>query len=422
MKNKSLLAISIALASQTSFGAGFYLKEQSIVSQGAAFAGAGARTDSASSVYFNPAGTAGMESMLEGGAHVLIPDQKVTGTAGIGALSTAAQEPLDTKLIPNFYYTRPMAGGVVGVGVSAPYGSTNEYDSNFVGALDSYYTSLKTIDLSASFAKELSDKVRVGAALVYQTADIEQRKLVSSVLLGNATTSTATLKGDSSTLTYTLGAQFDLDNGGIIGLSYKPAVDQKIKGTNSISQNFNLPVSGIGAIPISAGTYNASGTLKLPNQVSASAVLPISEQTDLLFDVTRYGWSAYNNLTVNTQWGAPLGTQPSVSAQNYKDTTSFALGMEHRYNDSLTVRAGVHFDPTPTNNTDRSFSTPDGDRTWLAVGASKKLENGWIWDVAYTHIDVDDTSLNRQVATGVFARAEAESSFNILSIGVRIPF
>jgi len=410
MKQKLLLASAIALAAQSALGAGFYLKEQSVVSQGAAFAGAGARTDSASSVYFNPAGTAGMDSQLELGAHVLMPDQKVTGRGAIPNLTTATQEPLDTKLIPNFYYTRPMAGGVVGLGVSAPYGSTNEYKQNFVGALDSYYTSLKTVDLSLSYARELTDRLRLGAALVYQTADIEQRKRLSPF-----SASTATLEGDSSALTYTLGAQFDLENGGTLGLSYKPAVNQDIKGTNTISETITIPKL------VPAGTFNASGRLKLPSIVSASLNMPISDQTDVLFDVTRYGWSAYDNLTVNTNI---LGTNSStVSPQNYKDTTSFALGLEHSYDDSLTVRAGMHFDPTPTNNTDRSFSTPDGDRTWIAVGASKTMQSGWTWDFAFTHINVEDASLDRQIPeTPFIARADAESRFNILSIGVRVPF
>ena len=404
MKQRLLLASAVALAAQSALGAGFYLKEQSVVSQGAAFAGAGARTDSASSVYFNPAGTAGMDSQLELGAHVLMPDQKVTGRGAIPNLTTATQEPLDTKLIPNFYYTRPMAGGVVGLGVSAPYGSTNEYKQNFVGALDSYYTSLKTVDLSLSYARELTDRLRLGAALVYQTADIEQRKRLSPF-----SASTATLEGDSSALTYTLGAQFDLTNGATVGLSYKPAVNQNITGTNTISETLGT---------YQKGNYNASGTLKLPSMISASLSLPVSQQTKLLFDLTRYGWSTYDNLTVTS-----TGLPQSVSQQNYKDTTSFALGMEHAYDDSLTVRAGLHFDPTPTNDTDRSFSTPDGDRTWIAVGASKTMESGWTWDFAFTHINVEDASLDRQIPkTPFIARADAESSFNILSIGVRVPF
>ena len=415
------VAVAVAMASTPlAQAAGFYLKEQSIVSQGAAFAGAAARQDVASSVYFNPAGIAEMGSQIEGGVHLLIPDQKVTGTAAIGALSIAEQEPLSNSTIPNFYYTKPIGDGVAGFGISAPFGSKNEYASDFIGALDSYYVSLKTVDFSFAYAEKINERMRLGGSLVYQTADIEQRKLVSSVLIGSASTATATLKGDSTALGMTIGAQFDLENGGVLGVTYKKGLEQDIEGTNTISNAFTLTVGGV-AVPIAAGSYNATGTLKLPSMASISLIHPISDRTDLMFDVTRYGWSAYDNLTVNTAWGAPLGTQPSVSDQNYSDTTSFSLGAEHRYGNGWTARAGVHLDPTPTNDTDRSFTTPDGDRTWLAFGASKETDSGTTWDFAYTHINVANTDLNREVSDGVFAQATAESTFNIISIGVRVP-
>ena len=435
MKLKYIAVAIATVSAPLAQAAGFYLKEQSIVSQGAAFAGAAARQDAASSVYFNPAGIADMNSQIEGGVHLLIPDQKVTGTAAIGLLSIAEQEPLSNSTIPNFYYTKPIGDGVAGFGISAPFGSKNEYASDFIGALDSYYVSLKTVDVSFAYATKLNDRMRLGGSLVYQTADIEQRKLVSSVLIGGASTATATLKGDSTALGMTIGAQFDLESGGVLGISYKKGLEQDIEGTNTVSALFSADPDGAGAVPtldFAAGTYTASGKLKLPSMLSISLIHPLSDKTDLMFDVTRYGWSAYDNLTVNTAWGEQainggggatvnLGTQPSVSDQNYSDTTSFSLGAEHRYGNGWTARAGLHLDPTPTNDTDRSFTTPDGDRTWIALGASKETDSGVTWDLAYTHIKVDDTDLNREVATGTFAQATAESTFNIISIGVRVP-
>jgi len=431
------VAVALAMASTPlAQAAGFYLKEQSIVSQGAAFAGAAARQDVASSVYFNPAGIAEMGSQIEGGVHLLIPDQTVTGTndplagtAAAGVLTTAVQEPLSNSTIHNFYYTRPLGDGVAGFGISAPFGSKNEYSVDFTGALDSYYVSLKTVDLSFAYGKRISQRARLGGALVYQTAEIEQRKRVS------AAGSTATLEGDSSALGLTLGAQFDLESGGVLGISYKKGLEQDIEGTNTVSALFSSDPDGAGAVPtldFAAGTYAASGKLKLPSMLSISLIHPVSDQTDLMVDITRYGWSSYDNLTVNTAWGEQainggggatvnLGTQPSVSDQNYSDTTSFSLGAEHRYGNGWTARAGVHFDPTPTNDTDRSFTTPDGDRTWLAFGASKVTDSGTTWDFAYTHINVANTDLNREVSDGVFAQATAESTFNIISIGVRVP-
>jgi long-chain fatty acid transport protein len=413
------LAVAIATVSAPfAQAAGFYLKEQSIVSQGAAFAGAAARQDAASSVYFNPAGIAEMDSQIEGGVHLLIPDQKVTGTSdpfggAIPGLTIATQEPLSNSTIPNFYYTRPLGDGVAGFGISAPFGSKNEYSSNFTGAFDSYYVKLKTIDVSFAYAKTISETARLGGALVYQTADIEQRKRVS------AAGSTATLKGDSSALGLTVGIQFDLEGGGVLGISYKKGLEQDIEGTNTVSADFTS-----GGVTFAAGSYNANGTLKLPSMMSVSLIHPVSDQTDVMFDVTRYGWSAYDNLTVNTAWGTqgviPVGTVASVSNQNYVDTTSFSLGAEHRYGNGWTARAGLHLDPTPTNDTDRSFTTPDGDRTWIALGTSKETDSGVTWDFAYTHIKVDDTTLNRVTDAGTIP-ATAESTFNIISIGVRVP-
>lgn len=418
MKLKYIAVAIATVSAPLAQAAGFYLKEQSIVSQGAAFAGAAARQDAASSVYFNPAGIAEMDSQIEGGVHLLIPDQKVTGTSdpfggAIPGLTIATQEPLSNSTIPNFYYTRPLGDGVAGFGISAPFGSKNEYSSNFTGAFDSYYVKLKTVDVSFAYAKTISETARLGGALVYQTADIEQRKRVS------AAGSTATLKGDSSALGLTLGIQFDLEGGGVLGISYKKGLEQDIEGTNTVSADFTS-----GGVTFGAGSYNANGTLKLPSMMSVSLIHPVSDQTDVMFDVTRYGWSAYDNLTVNTAWGTqggiPVGTVASVSNQNYVDTTSFSLGAEHRYGNGWTARAGLHLDPTPTNDTDRSFTTPDGDRTWIALGASKETDSGITWDFAYTHIKVDDTTLNRVTDAGTIP-ATAESTFNIISIGVRVP-
>ena len=53
------------------------LKNNPLFLRGAAYAGATARSDTASSIYFNPAGIAGMGTVFEGGAHVLLMDQEV---------------------------------------------------------------------------------------------------------------------------------------------------------------------------------------------------------------------------------------------------------------------------------------------------------------------------------------------------------
>ncbi|MGB0958348.1 MAG: outer membrane protein transport protein, partial [Litorivicinus sp.] len=96
------------------------------------------------------------------------------------------------------------------------------------------------------------------------------------------------------------------------------------------------------------------------------------------------------------------------------------------YSAGVTARAGIHFDPTPTNDTDRSTSTPDGDRTWLSVGASKLLAENLIVDGALTYILVEDGIVNRTTTTGPtpngLTKAKASGNVGILSLGLRYKF
>ena len=406
------LGLSSVLLTQASYSAGFYLKEQSIVSQGAAYAGATARNDTASSVYFNPAGIAGMGSEFEGGTHILLMDQEVSDTGTVngggaapGALAaltnTSTQEPLDTKVIPNIYYTIEMLGGTMGFGISAPFGSSNEYDSNFVGAVDSYETSLKTVNFTTAFAKEVSPGMRLGAGIVYQTAEIEQFK--------QSGFGPASIEGDSHDIGWSFGVQKDLASGGTIGVSYLSGFSQDIEGTQTIAG------AGINGVP-------ATGTLELPSILSLGAVIPMGSKSKLMFDASRYDWSTLSTTAITTTGGVD-----STLAFNYKDTTSVSLGFEHDYSDGLKIRLGWMRDPTPTNDTDRSLMTPDGDRDWLSFGFSKQLSSDMTLDFAYSHIMVDKGIVNKRVFTSATptwtdVKVEADTTIDIISLGIRKTF
>ena len=124
----------------------------------------------------------------------------------------------------------------------------------------------------------------------------------------------------------------------------------------------------------------------------------------------------------------PAGTAFTPANNNYKDTVSFGIGLEHDYGDGLTVRSGIHVDPTPTNDTDRSTSTPDSDRTWLAFGLSKDMNENMTLDAAFTHIIADDGKINKTVVTSTNPtttaniKANVKSSVNIVSLGFRYKF
>jgi long-chain fatty acid transport protein len=56
--------------------------------------------------------------------------------------------------------------------------------------------------------------------------------------------------------------------------------------------------------------------------------------------------------------------------------------------------AGVAYDQSPVNDTDRSARLPDSDRTWLTLGARYKYSTALNFDVAAAYIFVKDGSIN----------------------------
>jgi long-chain fatty acid transport protein len=234
-----------------------------------------------------------------------------------------------------------------------------------------------------------------------QTAEIEQFK--------QSEAGPASVKGDSHDIGWAVGLQKDLASGGTIGVSYLSGFSQDIEGTQTIA------IAGINAVP-------ARGTLELPSILSLGAIIPVSNKTDLMFDVSRYDWDTLSTTTITTTGGVD-----SALNFNYKDTTSISVGVEHDYGDGMVVRAGWMRDPTPTNDTDRSLMTPDGDRDWLTLGFSKELSKDLMLDFAYSHIMVDKGVVNKRVFTSAAptftdVKVEADTTIDIISLGIRKTF
>jgi long-chain fatty acid transport protein len=359
---QAAIGVILATGATQLHAAGFYLKEQSIVSQGQAFAGVAAQSGLASSTYFNPAGLATLDvTTVEGGTHLILTDQKVKdngSTGGDVTANTTEQSPLDDVIvIPNLYWAMPLEeGSVLGVGVSAPFGSSNEYQADYFGKYNHVKADLKTVDLTVAIGKQINENLRLGGSLYYQKLDVEQVK--ASTIGG-----TATLKGDAADIGYSFGLQYSAGKT-TWGLSHRSGTTQDITGSNIVSGSL---------LEISVdGSYTTSATMKLPAITSLGVEHQFSEETDLYLGITHYSWSVYDKLVVVTPDLAIART--ATTNNNYNDTTSFSIGVNHHYRSDLELRAGFHYDPTPTNDTDRSFSTPDGDRTWLTFGASKTVD------------------------------------------------
>ncbi|MDB5646001.1 outer membrane protein transport protein, partial [Methylobacterium sp.] len=121
------------------------------------------------------------------------------------------------------------------------------------------------------------------------------------------------------------------------------------------------------------------------------------------------------------------GNVGSALPLNYNDGYTYAIGAEYDWSPSLTVRAGVAYEVSPIDFTNRSVRLPDADRVNLSLGASYRWSEKLTLNLAYSHFFVDKGRIltgpgrDYNVQNIVFAGL-ADSSADIVSVGFRYVF
>ena len=372
--------------------AGFFIKEMSVTGLGRAFAGAPAAADDASTVWFNPAGMTSLPANeVEAAVHLIAPQTELTndgskkansGGTFVPATDNSTQTPYDATPIPNLFGVVRDAdrGFALGFGVTAPFGMANEYSETWFGRFDSIKTDLKTYNYSLVGAYDINRYVTIGGGVDYQIAEVT----LTSMKNNSGTELHSTLEGnDNGLFGFNAGVLVHATPDTDVGLHYRSGFTHPIEGTATLRSD-----SSSGAI---ASQYAAKADLGLPELASLGVKHRLNGKVTLLGDVSYYGWSAFDAIKV---YQISNGVLKEDIPQKYKDTVSFGLGVDYAYDDALTLRAGVQYDPTPTQDEYRTSRTPDSDRTWISGGLTYKMSENLLMDAAFTYIHLHDTKLD----------------------------
>lgn len=407
----TLATLGTALSSTAADAAGFYIQEQSVRAQGAAFSGSTTTLNDASVIYYNPAGMAALSgTQVQAGVHIIAPSSDLddTGSTLGGAPVTSTGDggnPYDPTPVPNFHASHQVNDQWwVGLSVSAPFGLANKYDDGWFGRYDSIETELTAIDVQPTVAFKLNDQLSFGAGINIQRAEA---KLSNALFAG--TEGQARLDGKDVSFGYTLGATWTPNDRTVVGASYRSAVSHELDG--------DLLIQGSGG-----ADTNVPGTadLNLPDIATVGLAYDVTNKLTAQAQATWFGWSNFEDIT--TLVG---GTQVNQIVQDYQNTFAFAAGLEYDYNEQWDFRGGIQFDETPTTDQFRTSRTPDGDRTWAALGGTYKLNDNLDIDFAGTYIWIDDETINvtRNIAAvPAVVSADTEGNVGILSVGLNYKF
>jgi long-chain fatty acid transport protein len=416
---KRILLSFVVLATPViSQAAGFALIEQSGSGMGNAYAGAAAIAEDASTIFFNPAGMTYIQGTQAVGAlHLIKPNAKFDNEGSVRALP----RPLggeggnagDLAFVPNFFFKMDLTDAVkVGLGVSAPFGLTTEYDKDWLGRFQGIKSELKTININPAIAFKVNDQLSLGFGLSAMYAEAE---LTSAVNIGAAERNLK-IEGDDWGFGFNLGAIYQATADTRFGVAYRSKVKQELEG--KAKSNF----TGLNAIPTRTLNTDITAETSLPESLSISAFSRLNDTWDLMGDVTWTRWSRFEELRIVRDNGtnSTLGLTP----ENWENTMRYSVGLNYRYSDAIKLRAGLAYDEEAISKEFRTVRIPGNDRKWLALGAGWQATPSTKFDIGYAHLFISDTKVDDDQRVPVppspvgrgRVKGEYEGSVDILSL------
>lgn len=448
------LAVGIAgaLAFGQAHGAAFQLKENSAKGLGRAFAGSGSAPGDASIIATNPAGMRLLEGrQFQADVSAISFSAKFKGSAtyanGSSISGGNGGDAGTIAAVPALYFHLPFGANDnlhFGTSLTVPYGFKTEYDRDWVGRYNGVKTELETIDLNFAFSYDVNPYVSFGASVFAERLNVDltsaldmgtiinasaQQRAAAAVLAAGGTATQAAaaartaaaqtaalgyypgsadgylrIKGDETSVGFTLGTLLTPVEGTNIGFSYRSQVKHKITNGDA---DFTIPANAAALLAVSApGTFidsNGRATITLPASATASFTHRINDQWSIMADVSRTAWSKFDQVTVDYDSNQP----DSVLPFHYRDTTFASIGADYRVSDALTLRGGLAYDQTPTTDAHRDVRVPDTSRKWVSLGLTWTPSESTEYSFGYTHLFTKDprissTSSTSSVITGTY--------------------
>ena len=413
MAGTSFAALCAVFAGSVSAG-GFAIREQSVESQGASFAGSAA-FGGLSSMYWNPAAAANKDGLnFDSNYSVILPKAEITTKAGTSLALVGPNSSGDIgspALVPasyaNYQFVNFDRNLYLGLGLNSPFGlSTEPENNNYKGSVVGRTSRLFTLNVNPNLAYKVSPSLTLGAGVQRMYAN-GTFKFATGVPAGPSTG----FEGTGVAFGATAGLMYTPTTSTTIGLGYRSRLTEKLEG------NFYTNVLN------PAGTA-AKADIKLPDIVTLSLKQALTHNTRLLGTIEWSNWSRFEELRVVRTTGPTAGTSLAVIDASWQDGWMFALGGEYDVNSALTLRTGAAYEISPIDAaTKRIAGIPDSDRIWASLGASYKWSDRTTFDLAYTHVFLKDAELDRLAAgTGFRVFADTTASTDIISVGMKMKF
>jgi len=416
MLKKSILGTAALISGLTlaseSFAGGYLLNEFSATGQGRAFAGAGVVGDDYSAIAFNPAGMTLKDSGLQAGLTLVELRSRAEGSLSTGYGNDKAPGKVELyKTLPSFFAQYKVNEQVyLGLGAYAPFGLATKYKWGWYGETHGVKTELTVYDIAGAVALKPTDKLSIGGALIarYVYGDLTNRVGVAGLAPNGIPNSKNEFEVDGWDYGFNVGIMYEFTKDLRAGLAYKTQSSQTVSGTQTIK---GVPIPGVN------GEYDATSTMTLPSTLTASGFWKVNDKFGLSALARFTQWNVFDDFIIVSDY------MTTNIPEKWKNSWTFAAGLDYYLNENWTLRGGVAYDECPIRSSKyRTARIPDSDRYTVAVGFSYKYDNFKV-DVGYSHIFMAKSkTANLDTRTGTTIHARYDGRGNMLGVQLQYDF
>jgi len=452
LRSAILFLVSQTFFSLPVFAAGFQINEISPGLQGDATAGAAAANNDVSSLFINPATLATLtKNQVYLGASEIIPTIHLSNASAIHTVNIPGEPPSSISatvlgansqgnvsegaFVPDGYIGwRFNPNLVAGLAIVAPFGLKTHYDNDSVLRFAADYSSVKTIDINPALAYSINDQWAIGLGFLAQYIKATFSNYngpytgVSAIDALIAANHPTLLDAHGWGYGYTIGALYKPDLCTRIGIGFRSQISEQLRGDGQqyVSPGETVPAPSQN-FPFNAQT-SVNGAIKTPAVLTLSAARDFDRWT--LKASAQYNfWHTFNQLSINMP--DAYATNSTIPTR-WRNAWFGALGAEYHVTPCWIFRGGVAYDQTPTTSY-RDPRIPDNNRIWANIGASYKVNDILSFDAAYSHIFIQEQTVNVTQTSGTNALttvplevnqvyAKYNGSANVIGLAARFSF
>ena len=371
MRKTLLLVTCLLIVAGDIFAGGYQVRLQGSRQTGMGLTGT-ALNGGASNIFYNPGGMGFFKNRYDFTLGASAVFSKISYQSIESDYSAKTDNPVSP---PFFFYGMAKITDklTAGLGVYTPYGSRTEWPSDWKGRNLIQNIGLRAYFIQPTLNYMLTDNLGIGAGFVFVTGKVE----IDKGLNYNGTSS-ANLKGTTSAMGFNVGVTYQPISELTLGLSYRSKVSMELTDGDA---TFNLPQSVTALVP---ATNSFDATLPLPANLDFGVAWQVNSKLLLTAELNYVFWSTYDTLSFSFKESGELLN--SDNPRLYSDRIIPRIGAEYVVNDKFTVRAGVYYDSTPTDEEYFNPETVSLNTIGLTLGLSYKPIEKLTIDLSYLQL------------------------------------